>query len=282
MDASIAANAVVVGVDTSAQAGRAARFAADTAARQGAPLVVAHGWANPLFVDIATKADVRAAHDHGAKVVADVLSELSLPVDMTVRTVLELDDPIHLLSTLSGDALCVVVGRHAHWAERLWDGETSTGVIKASTCPIISVPDRWRPRQGGHGRVVAVVDVDDTSRAVLDVAYAEADWRRADLVVLHATSTGPSDDGRRDVGREVAEIVSGFRADYPTVEARVETGFGTAAGLGGTWSQDADLVVVGRPHPVDHERPWVGSTTKRLLARTWCPLVVVPSTPVAL
>jgi nucleotide-binding universal stress UspA family protein len=123
----------------------------------------------------------------------------------------------------------------------------------------------------------AVVAVDGTTAAAsaLRVGFDEAAIWRLPLTVLHAR---PDDDTATDAEERrvnIEEILAGWKADQPDVAVHSEVVPGDPADLIAEYSENAALVVVGRPHR-RRLGSWARSVANAVLGHCECPLVVVP------
>ncbi|HRK46809.1 MAG TPA: universal stress protein, partial [Nocardioides sp.] len=109
---------------------------------------------------------------------------------LSVSTEVTHGSVVAMLHSLSAHAALLVMehqgmGRH---------GETPTlsvtaGVAAVAQCPVVAVPDSWRPTAGIGGAVVVGISDPERDRAVVEEARNEAERRRTDLVVV-----GPATD----------------------------------------------------------------------------------------
>jgi nucleotide-binding universal stress UspA family protein len=124
--------------------------------------------------------------------------------------------------------------------------------------------------------VVVAIDGETASDHALQWAFDEAVMRGTELRVIHVLRPGApaAELERRQVN--VAEVLAGWRADYPdlVVWADIARGDPTLILIG--WSRCAAVLVVGHPHTLSLA-PWSRSLARTLIASCACPLVVVPS-----
>jgi nucleotide-binding universal stress UspA family protein len=144
------AGKIVVGVDGSAHAAAALRWAAEEAALRSARLEVVHAW---TFVPVATPADSglvpmawtdnvelldvtrRAAEDAAAAQVAEVLG----PDQEATITVVE-NGPAEALLAAAADADLLVVGNRGRGnLAAAFLGSTSAKVADEAPCPVVVV-----------------------------------------------------------------------------------------------------------------------------------------------
>lgn len=288
---SVSAGSVVVGVDGSVGADRAAAWGARVALREDRPLVLVHAvprtsaWMLPP-IDIATLDDELAAA--GSQVLADAAARLRDVVGglgtAQVVTVVARAEAEELLVDLSGDAHLLVVGSRGRG--RVGSavlGSVSSSVVRRTACPLVVVPDAAGP--AGRGVVVGV-DGTEESLPAADLAFRAASWLDEPLTVVHCfwepeRSTGHAlaAPPRSDLTAEralVAETVAGLQERYPDVEAHVELDRGLPEDVLTDLSHDASLVVVGMHEHGAFTELVVGSVTTAVVQHGHCPVAVVP------
>jgi nucleotide-binding universal stress UspA family protein len=279
--------AVVVGVDASQASARAARFAAEEAARRSVPLRIVHAvtWfegmtSPPADLDVIGLMSGGA----GSLVQAMANSVAGLLPPHRVHTSVPEGDPVEVLRTLSRDASLVVVGgRGVGGVEGLLLGSTASGIVAHAECPVVVLSDDTVARmRGRRSVVVGVVGRGDDD--VLAFAFGEAAARGTDLVAVHAwqdvvmatafPTISPLADWERvmaDEERVLAEALAGWTEKEPDVEVRqVVVREKTARALLAA-GLTAELLVVGH-----HRRRRLGSTAHGILHRSPCPVAVVP------
>lgn len=142
---------IVVGIDDSAGARAALRWALDYARTVNAPLIAVTAVEVPQIVGRAatlpelTEVDsIRAATADWMRELIDAEQAPDRPVDVTIRVVD--GHPVDALVTESKDASLVVVGaRGAGLFHRLLLGSVSTGVLHHAFCSVVIVRSEDSP-----------------------------------------------------------------------------------------------------------------------------------------
>lgn len=279
---------MVVGVDASETALRAARFAADEAVRRSARLHVVHAvtWLDGTTLPY-PELDIPGLMNAGAQALLQAVSDSlagSIPADRISTSAIE-GRPADVLLTQSADAsLLVVGGRGVGGVAGLLLGSTAHGLVGHAACPVVVVPEDVTAAEVSDRRSVVVGVEGRGDEDVLAFAFAEAVARGTDLVAVHAwqdvvldtafLSVSPLVDWAGVMGdeeRALAEALAGWRDKEPDVAVReVVVREKTARALLEA-ALTAELLVVGH-----HRRRIIGSTTHGVLHRATCPVAVVP------
>lgn len=282
---------VVVGVDGSADAARAVRYATEEIGRTGGRLRLVH-----VVPETAPMAAMLPLY--GGDTLVEVGHHLLAEAEALVATV---DDEVSVESVLahgpraeqlvthSRDAALVVLGRRPSLLAHIRTGSTTSAVAARAECPVVGVPDEWlgAPRQG---RVVAAVDGSSATSAVLAAGLAAAHDRHAELVVLHAwrplapyesvlSGARAADTWQRQAEPVLWSMVAGLRAEHPDVEVQVDPRYERTADALVAAGRRADLMVLGRRGDGPSFGMLLGSTPRALLRAGVCPIEVVPVPP---
>jgi nucleotide-binding universal stress UspA family protein len=207
-------NPIVVGVDGTDNAIRAARWAAGVADKLGAPLHIVHGMPypghNPSDVIAAVRACEMSAQQESA---SEILRAASRAVHddhpnlrITTAHVAEAID--RLLVDMSQHARMIVLGcDDLSVAAAILVGSTTVAVAANSMCPVVA----WRGEATAPtGQPIVVgVDDDDPSRVAITSAFELADRFAVSIVAVHAWST------RRSAG----DVALPFMIDWNAVHA---------------------------------------------------------------
>src|SRR5436190_5646739 len=214
---------VVVGVDGSAESLKAVRWAAAEAVARRRPLTIVHcsPLADPTVDQPGTGILTQAAAD--ARAVAP-----DLDVGTTATAALAIDG----LLTAAEDAELLVLGAHGIGSfEQLLLGSTSREVVARASSPVVVVRGDFTQRK----RIVVGIDGSAASIRAAEFAFAEASWRDALLVTVHACGFPEDAHDVSEPLREqlhaidvedrlaVQETLAGWREDFPDV--RVEESF---------------------------------------------------------
>jgi nucleotide-binding universal stress UspA family protein len=274
---------IVVGVDGSQPAERALVWAAETASRDGAQLLIAHGG------NVLPKAE--PALDSG-DVSRELLREaVATAIDVgggcNVSTVLREESPAQLLLELSDDAQMLVVGTHG--TGRIVGallGSVANRVAAHARCPVVVVPEDWRAPADDEARAVAVgVSGSVPGVDALEFAFGEAERRGVPLVAVrswtepdsarHDLDFGASGAVRHEQQELLTRIVESTWARHPAVEVVTELSSEPVYDALLAAAAGADLLVLGCRHADEHRFSRLGPIASRLLHAAPCPVAVV-------
>lgn len=286
---------IVVGVDGSRSSISAVRWAAETAARHNAPLVLLSAVTIPVtafdrigltqsFFD-KQEIEVTRRLDEAAGIVHDAATNGEPSVSTELATI----PPVPALIDRSKNARMVVCGSRGL-------GEVTGGVLGSVTSALthhahspVAVIREWpRPTDpSAMGTVVVGVDGSAHSEPAIAVAFEEASLRGADLVVVHAWSDVtlstviPHNQGLPWPSIEaaehatLAESLAGFTERYPDVGvSRVVVQDQPVHHLH-WYANTAQLMVVGSRGRGGFASMLLGSTSTALLHSVRCPLMIV-------
>ena len=276
----------VVGVDGSPESVEAARYAADEAAARGLDLLLVHACALGVAHAVREGPATDARRAVGQTLVDQVLSQVVVAPRTRVFTIVEIAPAAVLLTAVAGGAVLLVLGQHhLDLADGHLAGHVAPAVAASARCPVVVVPAGWSRTVASSAHLgprPIVVGVSGTwsATAVLELAFEEAELRRATVLILHA-STGheppPSRGGA--TARTMAEVVAGQNQDHPDIA--ISYRFMPLATIT-AWveaSSRASLMVLGRSRSPRGRRSWQHSVARAMLHQSRCPLVVVPPAP---
>src|SRR6266536_3409539 len=174
---------IVVGVDGSQAAEKALMWAADTASRKGAHLVIGHG-------DAAVRADAApmSAVDYDHRLLREaVATAIEVSGACDISTVLRAEHPSRLLLELGETADMLVVGSRGAGAVPTLLGSVAYRVAAHGRCPVVVVPENWRVPSAEEARPVSVgVSASASGRDALEFAIDEAESRGVPLIAVRS------------------------------------------------------------------------------------------------
>lgn len=286
----------LVGIDGSAAAEAAVRYAARDADRRGLDLQLLHviptvalgtipgSDAPQALAEMAPRLRHRRDHVLGE---AATLARDVLPPDRVSTRMVAGERVPELLSAAVG-ARMVVLGSPWHpRVDRLIIGSVVAGVAAKAPCPVVGVPEGWSSADE-HGRVVVGVKNPEDAAAVSLVGRAieVAGERKARLTILHAwefpvvydnmIATTPEEQAwNRIKGGSLDELVRQARGPHDEVAVDFRTVHGQGAHALVEASGSADLIVISRRRhafPSGH----LGAAGRAVLRHSRCPVEVTP------
>ncbi|MFF3567743.1 universal stress protein [Nocardia jiangxiensis] len=287
---------VVVGIDESSGSDTALRWAVHYAGIHGRGLHIAHGMNTAGVTTVGAYAVsspwvLDEARANGESVVARAaqLARLLAP-DLPITTELVADSASTVLIDRSDAAFAVVLGATGSTGTLGHLGSTLLAVVAHAHGAVIVV--RTDPDAGDivhySGPVVVGVDGGPLSDAAVAAAFAEAAQRGTDLVAVHVwndqnfghyagydTVRLPDGNPGEAENAVLAERVAGWQEKFPDVPVmRASYAFAPTVHLQ-TWSQSAQLVVVGSRGRGGFAGLLFGSTANSLVQHARCPVMVV-------
>jgi nucleotide-binding universal stress UspA family protein len=276
---------IVVGVDGSAEALEAVRWAAAETARRGGTLrlVTALEWLDRPAIGLPVPGSgvVEALHERAGKDLDDAIATaIGAASGVEVDRDIVVGYPVPVLAAESRNAGLLVVGGSGHGRiAALLAGSVAVGVATHAACPVVVVrgerPDDAAP-------VVVGVDASPTGEAALAFAFEAAAARRVPLVAVHTWGFPPGDarmapmwdELRADAERELAERLAGWGEKYPDVRVQRMVGHSLPARVLLDLSEEAQLVVVGSRGHGELVGLVLGSVSNTVVHRAACPVVV--------
>ncbi|MFF5229598.1 universal stress protein [Dactylosporangium sp. NPDC000521] len=279
--------AVVVGADGGEPSLQAVRWAAEEAARRGAPLrvLLAYYWRTPLAAFAPASELAETARRSADTLVADIAREASAAhPEADVRAEAVQGHPAEALLTAGEDAALLVLGtrgRHATVGAVL--GSVSQQVAVHARCPVVVVRGRTDPT----GDVLVGVDGSEPSDRALALAFDEARQRGCGLVAVRAVETPlvpvpigappvvyDTAEVQRALSEQAVEQVARASERFPDVRWECHGVAGDAADVLVERSQRAQLTVVGSRGHGGFAGLLLGSVGLRLLHRAHCPVLI--------
>lgn len=293
MDMSVVHGSVVVGVDGSEPAAAALDWAVRQAALEGRELVVVHACGVPGamqdFEDIV--ANERGLMSVGRSIAREAVREARL-TDATigVDSIVTMGHAETVLGEASESADMIVLGARGRGtvASALL-GSVSATLARESHCPVIIIRAFDESPEEDERPVVVGVDGTPVSSAAVEFAFRMASLRAAPLTLLHATwdlreQAAPIADLRsyaekvnlsEEEERLVAETVAGLCEKYPDVVVTETYRRGEPVRQLVEASREASLVVVGSRGRRLLATTLLGSVSRGVAERAYCPVAVV-------
>jgi nucleotide-binding universal stress UspA family protein len=273
---------IVAGYDGSPAAARAVRFAAEEAARRDSVLRILH-------VRESIKADAGVRWETVVGIARGYLDGHRVAVfDHTGWPASQL--------LVEGDrADLLVLGRGGPYRLGEAVGSVAQAVITSAHCPVVVVAGSDRSAadpDAARAGVVAGIKHLDVAESILSAAFAEAELRGCDLLVVHAWRHAGA-RGLRDVllptyedpacyaeqlTSRLNDVVGMVAGKYPDVPVSLATPQSGAVPALTTAAQAAALVVVGVPRAGPVRGALLGSAGQTLLRDGECPVMFVPRT----
>lgn len=285
------ASSVVVGTDGSEESLRAVEWAAIEAVWHRALLRIVSAPAMPSRMcpcDTFSQEVGSALRDVSARALDEAIARAAEVTNgLLIGTDLLAGPPAAAVSGSGAGALMLVVGaRGAGGFTAMLLGSVSRYSAAHASCPVIVVRPEYRAVTGEVA--VGLRDPDDTSRT-LAFAFEEAALRDAALVAVHscyslpaalggpAGSKGAADaeHASADVSRELADALGRWQDKYPAVPLRLDVMHGHPARILASYSERADLVVIGR-RGGQGTGPAIGAIRHAVLCHARGPVAVVP------
>jgi len=286
---------IVVGVDGSAAAVDAARWAAGEAARRNCELRLVHAYTLPAsagYPDYGPSPDdLRPAlHEEGQQAVDRLATDLhrTFPA-LTIRTKVLYDRPAVALRRESEHAALTVVGSgNTRRVYGVLLGSVALAVASTNPAPVAVI--HRDQSSAPTGPVVVGVDGSEISDAAVAFAFQAASTRGADLVAVnvwddvvvagsHRLQNVLVDPSRIEQEERtlLAERIAGWSEKYPDVSVQQRLVEGRAVTALLDVARGAQLLVVGSHGRGGFAGMLLGSTSHSLIIHSPCPVVVVRS-----
>lgn len=236
---------VVVGVDGSRAAVRAALWAIDEAVSRDMPLRLVTAGQHAAE----SSGDQPPAGTAAARAVADTVRATRRPVRVDIDVVS--GTPVEVLVEASRTAAMVCVGAIGiHHFEHDRIGSTATALAALAHCPVAIVRGTDRPAPAQPGSVVVHLDQGPDSAAVLQFAVDEARLREAPLRVLgswqsHGADSTPAPEGNRMVHAQLDRRLAQWRHRYPDLDVQPVAVHGTVLDYLAENAAAVQLMVIG-------------------------------------
>jgi nucleotide-binding universal stress UspA family protein len=275
---------IIVGVDPSANAARAAEWAAHEATdRGGLPLLLVHALNRPHGTSLVDPArSVKAVHDTAAELLAEVAGALRTRYpNLTITTEISELGAAEALVALSRAAELVVTGTRGHGGfTGMLLGSVSHKTAAHARCPVIVV----REEASGTARNEIVLGVEpDQDPAPIRFAFATAAQLGATVTAVRAwfpqvayggyAMMAPASDEQNG---EVDQLLKATREDFPQVQVATQFVNGNTVQALIDASNGARLVVLGAHHRHGPLSIGAGYVVQGLLSHASTPVAVVP------
>jgi nucleotide-binding universal stress UspA family protein len=268
---------IIVGVDDSAEAEAAARWAVREAELRNDDVLLVHAYEAPLLPSRGRAAALAQGRKRREALLDKVAGTLALPPTMHLDQRIEMDTPESLLPQLSENAELTVLGQdHPALHGHMPFGHTASTVASMSRHPVVTVPRGWTPRSDDRRPIAVAIDGRHPSSSTLGYAFAEASLRQAPVLVVHSAPLAELAAGEQGTRLNVAEILAGWKADYPDIAVDTLLLAGSPRDTVASVSTDVQLLVVGGPYRGREWTRWIRSVARAVLDRASCPVAVIP------
>lgn len=286
----------VVGVDGSASALNAVRWAAAAAGETTLMLVYAGVNGTRTLSDAFNlRSGGRSARAHARSTLASA-REVALSVAgdaVVVDTVVAPESPVEIFTEYAKDAHLIVLGTRGQGTlARALFGSVSDVVATRVRCPVAVVPEKFESAHPESDALPVVVGLDHSQNddAVLAIAFDQAARRGVSLVAVHAfepsdaastfsefVQQGPHLDGARAAQHWIDRLVALWAEKYPSVQVTTSVVDDRPSHALLAEAAHAQLIVVGARSRGSIEPLFMGSTSRAILHRTQVPTIIVPA-----
>ncbi len=273
---------IVVGVDGSRGAVRAAVWAIDEALSRDIPLRLVYS-IEPQDSEPADAQDSErrlASAELAVRYAANAVEATDRPVKVEIEIVAGKPTATLVEASRSAAMICVgAVGLKHFDHNRI--GSTAISLVSSAHCPVAIVrgSDRSTPQEPGW--IVVELDESPDSAAVLQCGVEEARLRGAPLRVLGSWQSRYTDvhdthavaDGNRMVRAQLDRRISRWKHNYPDLDVRPVAIHGSVLNYLAKHSHSIQLVVVGARNATGVEE-LLGPTGSAFLHNTDCSVLV--------
>jgi nucleotide-binding universal stress UspA family protein len=268
---------IIVGVDGSAEAEAAAKWAVREAELREDDVLLVHAYEVPLLPSSSIAAAIARGRQARQALLDKVAGTLAIPPRMHLDQLIEMDSPESLLPRLSERAELTVLGQdHRALSGRMPLGHTASTVASMSRHPVVAVPRGWTAPAAYRRPIAVAIDGLHPSSSTLGFAFTEASLRQAPVLVVHSAPLSELAMGEQNTRLNLAEILAGWKADYPDIDVETFLLAGPPRDTVASVSADAQLLVVGVPYRGREFTRWIRSVARAVLDRATCPVAVIP------
>jgi nucleotide-binding universal stress UspA family protein len=268
---------IVVGVDDSAEAEAAARWAIREAELRKDDVLLVNAYEAPTLPPRARATAIARGRQERQALLDKVAGTLTVPSTMHLEQLIEIGSPGYLLPRLSEQAELSVLGQdHPALSGHMPLGHVANTVASLSRHPVVAVPRAWTPLASDRRPIAVAIDGHHPSTSTLGYAFTEASLHQAPILVVHSAPLTQLASGEADIQLNLAEILAGWKADYPDIDVETLLLAGAPRETVATVSADAQLLVVGIPYRGREWTRWIRSVARAVLQRSVCPVAVIP------
>lgn len=273
---------IVVGVDGSRGAVRAAAWAIDEALSRDIPLRLVYA-IEPHDSDADDPQDAErrlADAELAVRYAADAIEATERPVKVEIE--ISSGQPTATLIEASRSAAMICVGAVGlkHFDHNRI-GSTAISLVSSAHCPVAIVRGSEHPSPHEPGWVVVELDESPDSAAVLQCGVEEARLRGAPLRVLGSWQSRYTDvhdthavaEGNRMVRAQLDRRIASWKHNYPDLDVRPVAIHGSVLNYLAKHGHDIQLVVVGARN-ADGVEELLGPTGSAALHNTDCSVLV--------
>ncbi len=282
------ADLIVVGLDGSAHAAMAARWAAFEADLRGAALRLVYAYSLPVagYAGYSMAPDdlghiMRAEGNQMLTAVADEIKAQHPALSVDTRLIQ--GDAVLALRRESARARLTVVGSRGNGRMAgVLLGSVAMAVAAHGTAPVAVIPTEG-PGWPHDGAVLVGVDGSSTNEVAIRFAFEQAAVRGSELVAVHTWNhPKPTEEGILDLPSmdraervRLGDELAPWHDKYPDVVVRQQVMHGKATAVLLSLARTAQLLVVGSRGRGGFAGMVLGSTSQSLISHAVCPVVVV-------
>ena len=287
---------IVCAVDGSEASKTAVKWAANTAVKRGVPLRLVSSYSMPQFLYAEGMVPPKELYDDLEVETLEKINEAkAVAVDFVpnveVSHQIEEGSPIDMLLDLSEQATMIVMGsRGLGGLSGMVMGSVSAAVVSHASCPVVVVRDDNNvTEETKYGPVVVGVDGSHISEKATDLAFREAQARKAELIAVHtwmdmqvqASLAGLSAAQQQwqivedEQHQLLAKRLEKYTEKYPDVKVKQLVTRDRPVRALSEASEGAQLLAVGSHGRGGFKGMLLGSTSRALLQAAPCPMMVV-------